>query len=162
MHARSVLLATVAFALASSGCSAPAIGQNLGSIGYVRDKSPTNAPVTWVYAGSDIEPLIALVAGLGDDALTQRLRGVDRASQVVVTLYYDACAKSEPSLVLNGSTMTVAYGATQNRNCVRAVDTLVSFAVPRDRLPDPTTLRVCERSITIRRDGVGGEPIGLC
>ncbi|GAA0327571.1 hypothetical protein [Micropruina glycogenica] len=156
MHARSVLLATVAFALASSGCSAPAIGQNLGSIGYVRDKSPTSAPVTWVHAGSDIEPLISLVAGLGDDALTQRLRGVDRASQVVVTLYYDACAKSEPSL------LTVAYGATQNRNCVRAVDTLVSFAVPRDRLPDPTTLRVCERSITIGRDGVGGEPIGLC
>lgn len=128
----------------------------------MRDKRPASKPITWVYVGGDLGALKALVNGLGDSGLTQRLGAVDASTNVVVTLYYDGCTKAEPSLVLDGAAITVQYGQELNRNCVRAVDTLVLFAVPRASLPDPVTLQVCGATISLTRDAVSGDPIGLC
>lgn len=145
-----------------AGCTASPIGESLGEVAYVVDQKPQPAPSTWVYTSADIADLTSLVAGLGSTEFADRLADVDPKTHVVVSLYYDACSKSEPELVLDGSTLTVRYRATTTRNCARAVDTLALFAAPRSSLPDPVTLQVCKQVITVAGDTVTGEPIGLC
>lgn len=156
------ILAALSAALLMAGCTSGPVGDDLGSISYVRDKQPSSTPVTYVYAGTQIDTLATLVHGLQNPELSRRLDGVDGTTDMVVTVYFDACAKADPQLTLNGDTLTVRYGAVLNRNCVRAVDTLALFAVPRSALPDPVTFQACGRSLTITSDGVQGEPIGLC
>ena len=144
------------------GCSSGPVGENLGSISYVRDKQPTSKPITYVYIGTEIDTLATLVHGLQDPDVTRRLDGVDGTTGIVVSVYFDACTKADPGLILDGGTLTVRYGASLNRNCVRAVDTLALFAVPKSALADPTMFQACGRTLMITADRVVGDPIGLC
>ncbi len=128
----------------------------------MRDKQPRSKPITYVYIGTEIDTLATLVHGLQDPEVTRRLDGVDGSTRMVVSVYFDACTKADPGLTLDGGTLTVRYGATLNRNCLRAVDTLALFAVLRSELADPTTFQACGRTLTISADRVQGDPIGLC
>lgn len=160
VHLRAAAVAGCTALLA--GCTAAPPAENLGTVSYVRDKQPSSPAVTTFHTGDRIGTLVAALRDLHSPELAQRVDGVDPATHVVVTLYFDACAKEGPELVLTGSTLTVRYGTVLNRNCVRAVDTLTVFAVPRSRLPDPTGLEVCGRQVTLSGDAVTGDPIGLC
>ncbi len=166
MQARVLVAAAALCAMAvAAGCVAEVaapVGRELGALSYVGDRLPTFKPVTWVHAGSDLAGLRTRMAEVGDAALSQRLAAVDESSELVVTLYFDACARADPLLMRDGATITVRYARELNRTCVRAIDTLALFAVPRDALLDPTTLQVCSGSVTVTREGVTGDPIGLC
>ena len=145
-----------------AGCTAALPAENLGTLSYVLDQEPSVPVVTTFHTGERIDALATTMRDLQASGIAQRVDGVDRATQVVVTVYYDACGKEQPELVLTGSTLKVRYGVELNRNCVRAMDTLTVFAVPRSRLPDPTVLDVCGRQVTLSGDTVTGDPIGLC
>ena len=163
MHPPLRLAAGTAVLAMTCGCTqSPVVGESLGTIGYVRDRHPASTPATYLYTTASIADLTGLVDGLDAPDVAQRLHAVDPSTHVVVALYFDACAKSEPALALNGGTLTVRYGAIANRTCVRAADTLALFAVPRSQLPDPTVLEVCERRVTLSGTDVSGDPIGLC
>lgn len=153
----------VGLATLVGGCTAPAIAEPLGSVGYLRDKEPPSAPATWVYTGADdLDALVAIIGAAAEPELSRSLAAVDLDTHVVVSLYFDACAKADPSLVMDGATVSVRYGTTLNRACARAVDTLAVFAVPRDRLPEPWRLQVCDQTLAVTAGVVTGEPIGLC
>ena len=160
VHLRAAAVAGCTALLA--GCTSAPLAENLGTVSYVRDKRPSSPAVTTFHTGEQIDTLVATVRDLQAPELAQRVDAVDTATHVVVTLYFDACAKEQPELVLDAATLTVHYGTVLNRNCVRAVDTLAVFAVPRSRLPDPAALEVCGRRVTLSGDTVTGDPIGLC
>lgn len=149
-------------ALLLAGCTASPVSEPLGSITYLIDKQPSSPARTWVYTAPDLPGLAALAASAGDPDLARTLAAVDADRHVVVSLYFDACAKADPSLVLEGSVVSVRYGTTRNRACARAVDTLAVFAVARDRLPETWRLEVCNQALTVSAGTVSGKPIGLC
>lgn len=161
MGVRRRLAAAVTGGVLLAGCTASGPGRSLGAIGYVADKKPALAPATWVHTGDRIAELAAGVTDL-DAGLGRRIAALDPAADLVVTLYYDGCAKGSPALVLDGSTLGVRYGETITRSCYRPVDTLAVFAVHRSSVPDPVRLEVCGRTITVTRTEVSGTPIGLC
>jgi hypothetical protein len=136
------ILAMVAVAMAAvltGGCTSNAPGRPLGGVGYVLDKKADRQASSRIWTGTDLPELVALVAQLGNDQLQQQLAEVDPAHEVVVSLYFDACSQEDPELVLDGSVLSVRYRTQLNRNCVRAVDTLVLFAVVRTDLPQKVT-----------------------
>jgi len=147
--------------LAASGCTTAPVSVDLGEISYVKDKNPTFTPASWLYTGADIDTLATGVDRLGSARVSQGLGQVDRTSDVVVSVYYDACAKDDPTLDLQGSTLTVRF-VTLNRNCVRAEDTLALFLVRRPGLPDPLVYTVCGRTVTLDGYQVSGESAGAC
>lgn len=117
------------------GCTSGSLGRPLGGVSYVLDKKADHQAISWIWTENDLPELADLIAQLGDDELERRLAEVDPGREVVVSLYFDACSTQDPELVLDGSLLTVRYRTDLNRNCVRAVDTLALFAVPRAELP---------------------------
>ena len=156
-----LLAAAAVTALAVSACTAAPLSAELGEIPYVKDKEPTFTPASWLYAGADIDTLAAGVDDLGSVPVSQRLAQVDRNSDLVVSVYYDACSKAAPALDLHGTTLSVRF-VTLDRNCVRAEDTLALFSVRRSSLPDPLEYTVCGRTVTLSGDQVSGESAGAC
>lgn len=133
------MIAVAMAAVLTSGCTSNALGRPLGGVGYVLDKKADRQASSRIWTGTDLPELVALVAQLGNDQLQQQLAEVDPAHEVVVSLYFDACSQEDPELVLDGSVLSVRYRTQLNRNCVRAVDTLVLFAVVRTDLPEKVT-----------------------
>lgn len=133
------MVAVAMAAVLTGGCTSSALGRPLGGVGYVLDKKADRQASSRIWTGTDLPELVALVAQLGNDQLQQQLAEVDPAHEVVVSLYFDACSQEDPELVLDGSVLSVRYRTQLNRNCVRAVDTLVLFAVVRTDLPEKVT-----------------------
>lgn len=133
------LLTVVLATMLAGGCSAGSLGRPLGGVGYVLDHKPDRQPISWIWTEADLPELTELIAQLGDGELQQRLADVDLTREVVVSLYYDACSTQDPELVLDGAQLVVRLRTDLHRNCVRAVDTLALFAVPRAELPNPVS-----------------------
>lgn len=163
---RTRLALGVAASLMLTACTGPnTVGDTLGSIRYVVDKTTADVGLaTTLHTGASIAALADRVQTLGDQQLAQRLRAVDSTGTVVVSLYFDACSKSGPSLQLAGAELTVRYAEELNRTCVRAIDTLTVFAIAKDRLPNPVTLAVCptQGRVTLNGDTVTGQPARMC
>lgn len=130
------MLAVGMAAVLVGGCTSAGLGRSLGGVSYVVDKLSDRQASSRIWTATDLPELADLVALLGDDELERRLAEVDPAREVVVSLYFDACSTQDPELILDGQLLTVRYRTDLNRNCVRAVDTLTLFAVPRADLPD--------------------------
>ena len=133
------MVAVAMAAVLTGGCTPSALGRSLGGVSYVLDQKADRQASSWVWTGSDLPELVALVAQLGNDQLQQQLAAVDPTREVVVSLYFDACSQEGPELILQGSVLSVRYRTELHRNCVRAIDTLVLFAVARSDLPETVT-----------------------
>lgn len=143
-----------------AGCSAQELAAPMASIAYVRDHRPLATPASGLSVGDRLRQLTSAVTHLDPEAGSALAR-VD-ANTVAVTLYYDACAKSAPALRLDGERLTVRYAHSSGRTCIRAIDTLVVFVVPRGQLPQRVTYRPCADELVLDGSQVSEPSTALC
>ncbi len=134
---------------ALGGCGSGQVGITLGEIGYVLDKHGPPA-ANAVYADPPSIAALAQDVRVGWQApeLAAALEKLP-ADRVVVTHYYDACARDDPRLLRSGTRVRVDYGRTINRQCVRPADTLAFVVVAGGQLPDPVSFELCRATIVL-------------
>ncbi len=141
----------VAAALLAGGCGAPQVGRPLGYV-IDTDWSVLRGLGTFWTTAADQADLVRALEGLAAEDLAQHVAGLDLRAELIITIVYDGCTHDDPSLALDGSELSVRFGTTYTRNCVRPINNLALFALGRAELPDPVTFRVSETcGITLRQ-----------
>lgn len=132
-----------------SGCGSGLVGVPLGEISYVLDKQgPPAANAVYADTASIAKLARDVRGGWRSAELAAALERLP-PNRVVVTHYYDACARSDPRLLLSGSRVRVDYGRNIDRQCVRSADTLAVLVVQAGQLPDPVTFELCRSTIVL-------------
>lgn len=147
----------VTAALLAGGCSAPQTGRLIGSV-FDTDWGVLSQLRAFSTTAAHQADLVRALESLSAGELAEQVAGLDVQAEVIVTIAYDGCTHDDPSLALEGSELSVRYGTTYTRNCVRPINNLALFAIGRAELPDPVTLLVSETcGITLRQGEVSSD-----
>lgn len=134
---------------ALSGCGSGQVGITLGEIGYVLDRNgPPAANAVYADPTRIAELAQDVRVGWRSAELAAALERLP-ADRVVVTHYYNACARADPRLLRSGTRVRIDYGRNIDRQCVRAADTLAIVVVQAGQLPDPVTFELCRATIVL-------------
>lgn len=139
--------------------SGPRVGNLVARTTHPAELSTPFAPSTWIVSGDEVSALATRLAASGLTADAERVRAT-RSDHLLVTVVYDACAKDDPVLRLDGHELRVTWNHHENRNCEVAVTTHAVFTVDMADLPAGTTTLTCRpgHAITWSQGRVTGEP----